>query len=134
MTREEMMAEARVLLVGLDRDATEIFATILTHAGFSVQALDEPQRVVEVAITTRPRLVVTNFPVFATPGVTVTQLLRADPRTSEVPILNTATHVLPHDLAAAAEAGVTMSLSLPAPLSNVVAEARRLIDGARSAN
>ena len=71
---------------------------------------------------------ITSYPVYAEHGVTVTEALRSDPRTMHVPIFNAATHVLPQELEAAAAAGVSYSLSLPASLATVVAGVRRLLD------
>ena len=117
-----------ILLVSVDEDALAIFGTALRHFGFGVRELNDPAAVLEVAEREPPALVVTNFPLSAG-SATVTDVLRGDERTANVPILNVTSHVLPHELTRAQTAGVTASVPMPIDLRELVAEVQRLLSG-----
>ena len=120
------MEQPLVLIVSQDEDMLTVFSTVLRHAGFATRDVLEPSEALEQTLTSRPALVITNYPT-AHGGRTVTEALRSDPRTADIPILSVTSHVLPEDLERAHEAGVTMSLCMPVPLDALVMEVRRII-------
>lgn len=132
-TSDARARDSCVLLVGFDEDSAYIFATALLRAGFSIRVLDEPGRVIEIAVAERARLVVTNFPTYASGRTTVTEMLRGERRTALLPILNVTSHVFAWELEAAAAAGVTMTLWLPTSPADLVAAAHRLTSPAAGA-
>ena len=115
-----------VLLVSVDEDALAIFGTALRHFGFGVRELRDPAAVLDVVEREPPALVVTNFPLCAG-SATVTDLVRGNARTADLPILNVTSHVMPHELSGAEAAGVTASVPMPVDLTELVAEVRRLL-------
>lgn len=120
------MERPLVLIVSQDEDILTVFGTVLRHAGFATREVPEPSEALAQALTSQPALVITNYPT-AHAGETVTEALRGDPRTAEIPILSVTSRVLPEDLERAGEAGVTMSLCMPVPLETLVMEVRRMI-------
>jgi CheY-like chemotaxis protein len=107
-----------VLLVSEDADWRYILGTMLRHAGMNVGEVDHPDQIQEHARDAA--LVVTNYPVRMSDGRTVTEFIRTTPATAHVPILNVTTRVLPEELDAAEDAGVTRSLLLPATMQELV--------------
>ena len=120
------MRAALIVLVTRDEDALAVFGAVLRHAGFAVRELNDPAAALDVVEHELPALVITNFPTIAGEA-TVTELLRGNPRTADVPILNVTSHVLPHELARAEAAGVTVSVPMPIALAQLVAEVQRLL-------
>lgn len=115
-----------VLIVSTDYDTRSIFATALRRAGYSVRELADPDQVVGAARGCA--IVVTDFPTQTGSGKTVTSLLRSDPLTRNLTILNATTHVFGDELAAADVAGVDATLILPAYPDRLVECVRRLLE------
>ena len=115
----------RILVASRDVDTQEIFCAMLRHAGYAVHALQDPDGVVEEARGCA--LVITDHPVVARHARTVTRMLREDPGTAGVPILNATTHVLPEELAAAQDAGVSESIVLPMRLDVIVDKVHAMV-------
>ncbi|HKW49044.1 MAG TPA: hypothetical protein VJN70_16450 [Gemmatimonadaceae bacterium] len=115
-----------VLIVSRDYDTRSIFAIALRTAGFAVRELADPDQV--VAAARGCAIVVTDFPTQTGSGKTVTSLLRSDPLTRNVTILNATTHVSGNELADADVAGVDATLILPDYPDRLVDCVRRLLD------
>lgn len=115
-----------VLIVNRDYDTRAIFATALRSAGYSVRELAEPDKVVTAARGCA--IVVTDFPTTTESGKTVASLLRSDPRTRNVTILNATTHVCGEELDEADLAGVDATLILPAHPDRLIECVRRLLE------
>ena len=131
-TRRRLAPRPTILVASADADVRIIVATLLAHAGFAARPLEQPDRAVDAALERRDgcgpcALVVTDFPTYASSGRTITELLREDPRTAVLPILNATTHAFPTDLERAAAAGVNASLVLPASGERIVAEVEGLL-------
>jgi CheY-like chemotaxis protein len=108
-----------ILIVSTDYDTRTIFATVLRRAGYEVRELADPTQV--VAAAEGCALVVTDYPTPASASDTVTALLRSDPRTHGVKILNATTHAFWDEIAEAESAGVDVTLVLPATPARLVA-------------
>ena len=121
----------RILIANRDIDTQEILCAALQHAGYAVQALQDPEGVVEEA--SGCALVITDHPIVVRPARTVTRMLREHPRTAAVPILNATTHALPDELAAARDAGVSESIVLPVRLDAIVDKVHTLVGSGRDA-
>jgi CheY-like chemotaxis protein len=116
-----------VLVVSPDEDARRIFALALEHGGYRVRVLAEPDAALATVLEQRPALVITNFPLPVAGGRTMTEVLRADPRTRTVPILNVMSHVTDRELASARAAGIDVSLPMPVELRTLIDAVRRLL-------
>jgi CheY-like chemotaxis protein len=119
------IAKTDVLIVSRDYDTRTIFAAALRSAGYVVRELEDPDQV--VAAARGCAIVITDFPTTTGSGKTVTSLLRADPVTRGVTILNATTHVWGDELTEASEAGVNATLVLPAFPGRLVDCVRRLL-------
>jgi CheY-like chemotaxis protein len=114
-----------ILIVSVDYDTRTIFATTLRREGYAVRELADPDRVVAAARDCA--LVITDYPTPTASGRTVTELLRGDPRTREIKILNATTHALWDEISDADMAGVDATLVLPALPERVVSSVQRLL-------
>jgi CheY-like chemotaxis protein len=114
-----------ILIVSTDYDARTIFATALRSRGYTVRELTEPSEIVAAAHDCD--LVITDYPTTTESGGTVTELLRADPRTRNIKILNATTHAFLEEIGDAVEAGVDATVVLPALPDEVVARVERLL-------
>jgi CheY-like chemotaxis protein len=92
-----------------------------------VVTIDEPEQVLDVARRLRPDLVITMHPTLLRSGRCVTQVVRADATLAGTPVLSLASWVRASELARAAEAGVTESLSMPVALPVLLEAVQRLI-------
>ena len=119
--------QMKVLIVSTDYDTRTIFATALRRNGHEVRELAEPGHVVDA--TRECDVVIKNYPTPTEKGATVTQLLRRDPSTRHVKILNATTHAFGHEIDEADAAGVDETVVLPADLDVVIASVEHLLDG-----
>ncbi len=116
----------RILVVSTDYDTRSIFGTALRSSGYDVCELGDPDQVVDAARDCS--LVITDFPTRTDSGMTVTQLLRRDPQTRYIKILNATTHVFAGEIDEAGAAGVDSTIVLPAVPDAVVASVQRLLE------
>ena len=114
-----------IVIANPDSDARLILQLALEHAGYRVLLSESPEELVALASTCA--LVITNYPTPVPRGGTVTQLLRADPATADVLILNATTHATPAEIDAARRDGVTETIVLPAELRAIIARVRALV-------
>ena len=114
-----------VLVVCADDDAREICTEWLGHFGFDVVDAEQPSEVLALARTLHPDVVVTSHPTYASPGVTVTALLRNDAQLGRIPVLNLVRWDMREDLTAASADGASESLIMPVALRELVIAVRR---------
>lgn len=76
-----------VILVEDHDDTREMYADSLTHAGFRVLTACDAENGFEVATSTRPAVVVTDFLLPGASGAELCNRLKNDDRTSNVPTL-----------------------------------------------
>jgi CheY-like chemotaxis protein len=120
--------DGRVVVVACaDQDAREICRACLAHAGYAVHVAGRADEALALARSARPHLIVTSSPTHPSRGHALTRLVRADPALADVPVLNLASWVRPEELAAAAAAGVSVSLTMPVDLVTLVATVDRLV-------
>jgi two-component system, cell cycle response regulator DivK len=122
-------ARGTVLVTCLDEDARRICADCLGHAGYEVHVAESPDAVLGLARTVRPDVIVTSYPMFTSLGVAVTALVRHDPMLAHTPVLSLASWAQAEDLAAAAAAGVSLSLPMPVLLETLLDAVDRLARG-----
>ena len=123
--RTSMILQTAVLIVSRDYDTRSIFGAALRRAGYSVRELADPDQV--VAAARGCGIVITDFPTTTDSGKTVTSLLRHDPMTRHIRILNATTHVWADELSEATAAGVDATILLPAFPERVVQCVDRLL-------
>lgn len=120
----------RILIVSADYDTRSIFATALRQRGYDVRELADPDRVVEEAHDCDA--VITDYPTHTDAGSTVTELLRLDPSTRHVRILNATTHAFEYEIDQAGAAGVDETVILPAEPNAVIASLQHLLHEPKS--
>jgi two-component system alkaline phosphatase synthesis response regulator PhoP len=86
--RELPERESRKLLIVEDeKDIRDLVRYNLEQEGFAVIETDTGDRVVDLVQSERPALVVLDLMLPGTPGLDICRMLRANPRTAEVPIV-----------------------------------------------
>jgi CheY-like chemotaxis protein len=103
---------------------------VLRRRGYDVRELADPDVVVDAARDCD--VVITDYPTLTDAGPTVTELLRRDPVTRHVRILNATTHALAHEIDEASAAGVDKTVVLPAEPNTVLASVQHLLDEVKS--
>lgn len=77
----------RVLVIDDEADVRLLYRVNLRHAGFEVLEADDGERGIEAARSDRPDAVVLDLMMPKVDGFDVLRALRADPTSSEVPVL-----------------------------------------------
>jgi CheY-like chemotaxis protein len=115
-----LSSRAVVLVACSDDDTRRICAQWLEHSGFDVVEAANPDEVLGLARASRPDVMITSHPTYASPDMTVTALLRGSAEFAKLPVLSLASWTRQEDLAAAAADGVSESLLMPVPLPALV--------------
>ena len=116
-----------LLLVEDNEDNRIIYSTVLRHLGYQVIEAQDGVEAVELARSTQPDLILMDISIPRMDGWEATRILRADPRTSAIPIVALTAHALADDRERAAEVGFSSYLAKPIEPRVVVAEVRRWI-------
>ena len=103
----------RVLLAQTDRDALEIFQTMLEAEGHEVLTAMTGDQAIRLALEERPEVIVTELVLPLVDGWQVVQVLGSYGPMKHVPILALTSHVEPEGEAKALAAGFARYLTLP---------------------
>jgi two-component system cell cycle response regulator DivK len=103
-----------VLLVEDNEDNLVIYSTILRHAGFDVIEATDGQQGIDAARLHHPGLILMDVSIPIIDGWEATRQLKADPNTSEIPIIALTAHALPSDQRKSVEVGCDGYISKPA--------------------
>jgi two-component system cell cycle response regulator DivK len=122
------VAEKTVLLVDPDEDNRFIYATLLRHSGHRVLEAKNGVEGVLLAREHRPDLIVTELFVPSARGWKVPEMLKRDPRTSQIPILALTAYAFTTDEERAWSAGCDGFLAKPCEPYRVVEEVQRLVE------
>jgi len=118
-----------ILVVEDDRETRRLYRTAFADAGFGTDEAHNGLQALEKAAASGPALVVTDISVPGIDGIELCRRLRADSRTSHVPVLAITGYDDRHYSDRALHAGADRILFKPVGLETLLAEARRLIDG-----
>ena len=121
-----------VLLVEDNEDNRTVYRTILEHFGYTVAEARNGEDGVRMARDVHPDLILMDISIPAIDGWEATRILKADPRTKEIPIIALTAHALATDRAKAEEAGCDGYLAKPCEPRHVVAEVERFLGAARA--
>jgi DNA-binding response OmpR family regulator len=119
-----------VLLVDGDRDSLTMYSTIVTFHGMDPVRCADPEQAVSVAAQCDPAAVVFGLGARAAEGVRVLRELRADPRTSHLPLLVTTTSLYGARLAGLDGVNPDGVLLKPCTPTELVALLSELLHGA----
>ena len=121
-----------VLLVEDDRDGRLLFAEWLRDAGFRVETAHNGLQALDRAFDTRPDAILTDLHIPGIDGYELTRRLKADPRTSSIPVLAVTGYApFTQDPSRADRAGCDAILPKPCDPDDLVTTLRGLIAEAR---
>jgi CheY-like chemotaxis protein len=104
-------------------DNREMYIEYLRFAGFRVEGASDGATAIEVARTIRPALIVMDLSMPGIDGWKATRILKADPRTRDIPIIAVSGHAEPAYRIRATMAGCDLFVtkpSLPRDLTELV--------------
>ena len=119
----------RILLVEDDALSLKLMRDLLQAHGFQTEETGEGASAVALAIQSPPDLIVMDIGLPGIDGVEATRRLRADTRTSDIPIVAVTAFAMPGDEQRMLEAGCNAFLTKPLRLSDLVATAEGLLEG-----
>jgi CheY-like chemotaxis protein len=127
------MADApkTVLLVEDNEDNRTVYRTILEHFGYRVVEARNGEDGIRAARGEHPDLILMDISIPVIDGWEATKILKADPATSQIPIIALTAHALATDRAKAGEVGCDGYLAKPCEPRRVVQEVKRFIGDAR---
>jgi two-component system, cell cycle response regulator DivK len=121
-----------VLIVEDDPEMRRLYSEVLAKNGFQVDQAHNGYQALEKALATHPALVITDIAVPGMDGIELCQRLRADSRTSGIPILAITGYGDRHYPDRVIQAGADYVLIKPCHADMIVSEARRLLEHARA--
>jgi two-component system, cell cycle response regulator DivK len=121
-----------VLVVEDDLETRRLYSDVLTRNGFRVDQAHNGHQALEKAFSTSPALVITDIAVPGIDGIELCQRLRADARTSDIPVLAVTGYGDRHYPDRAIQAGADYVLIKPCDAELIVSEARRLLEHGRA--
>jgi two-component system, cell cycle response regulator DivK len=117
-----------VLIVEDDLETRRFYSDVLLRSGFAVDQAHNGHQALEKALASHPGLVITDIALPGMDGIELCQRLRADPRTSDIPVLAVTGYGDRHYPDRAIQAGADYVLIKPCDPETIVAQARRLLD------
>lgn len=128
----------RILAADDSQSIRSLVTSLLTGAGYEVEAVASGEEAIQRAIAAPPDLVVSDVSMGAISGVQLCQLLRADPRTADLPVILLTAADDPRSKFWARAAGATayvtkksMTEALLPAIGRVLAQSQRPADRAR---
>jgi two-component system cell cycle response regulator DivK len=120
-----------VLIADDTFDTRELYGLYLTRCGFAVQTVTDGEAAVEVALESRPDVIVLDFSMPRVDGITATKRIKEHPRTCHIPVI--VVTGFPHQAAqrGALEAGADVFLGKPCLPEDLAKQVQRLLDRSR---
>jgi CheY-like chemotaxis protein len=128
------MSEHKILLVEDNEDNRLVYRTILDHFGFVVLEAADGEEGIRRARADGPDLILMDVSIPKIDGWEATRQLKADPRTSSIPIIALTAHALATDRAKAQEAGCDGYLAKPVEPRRVVEEVQKHLERRAAGN
>jgi CheY-like chemotaxis protein len=102
-----------VLIVDDDRVNLELLQAVLEGEGFQVTVVEDALSAIEIARTQQPDVVLMDVQLPETDGLEATRRLKADTRTSHIPVIAVTAHVRPDDQQRCMEVGCVRHVAKP---------------------
>lgn len=118
----------KVLLVEDTQEHRTIFRLMLQHRGFTVIEAEDGASGVQTARAERPDLILMDIDIPKLNGFVATRMIRADPRTSRIPIIALTAKVLRGDRELCEEAGCDEYIAKPADPRRVADAIEKLLE------
>jgi CheY-like chemotaxis protein len=113
--RSTSRARALVVLVVDDNtDNREMYIEYLRFVGLRAEGAADGAEAIEAARRIRPAVIIMDLSMPGVDGWKATRILKADPRTSEIPIIAVSSHAEPSSCAQATLAGCDLFVTKPA--------------------
>jgi CheY-like chemotaxis protein len=119
------MRAPAVLLVDDNEDCRIIYGSTLRHAGYTVRTADDGLEGVQSAQEDLPGLILLDIGMPVMDGMQALRELKADPRTSTVPVVAVSARIARDQHAAVLSAGFTEVLLKPITPGDILAAVRR---------
>ena len=120
-----------ILVVDDYQDARETYAEYLQFSGFRVAEARNGNEAVEQAFALKPDLILMDLSLPGMDGWEATRRLKADERTSHIPIVALTGHALAGASEGAKKAGCDSFVTKPCLPDDLVVEVRRMLGAAR---
>jgi len=120
-----------ILVVDDYQDAREMYAEYLQFSGFRVAEARNGNEAVEQAFALKPDLILMDLSLPGMDGWEATRRLKADERTSQIPIVALTGHALAGASEGAKKAGCDSFVTKPCLPDDLVIEVRRMLGAAR---
>ena len=104
-----------VLVVDDYSDTRDMYAEYLDYAGYRAQTASDGREAVRRALRTHPSVIVMDLAMPVLDGWEATRILRADPRTRDIPIVVLTGHAVRNQKQRARDCGATLVLTKPCP-------------------
>jgi CheY-like chemotaxis protein len=127
MSSRGSVSPRSVLLVEDDEASQYILATLLRHVGYHTLVARTAAAAMKILERQPPDLVIMDIGLPGVDGFALTERIRSDPRTRDLPVLVVTVHVFPEDIQRAAQAGCTGFMAKPVDPLAVVARVKSLI-------
>ena len=124
---EQAPRAGTVLLIEDDDASQYVFGTVLEHHGFTVISARTGLLGMELLQGPLPDVVVLDIGLPGLDGFELLAMIRADPRTAELPVVIATVHVFQADQLRAKEAGCDVFLKKPLQPGLLAAEVKRLL-------
>lgn len=119
--------ERTVLIVEDNDDNRAIYSTYLSHFGLRVVEAIDGEQGLALARDVRPDLILMDVSIPVVDGLEATRRLKADPATTNIPVIILTAHALASDRKLAFDAGADGYLAKPAEPRAVMAEVNRIL-------
>ncbi len=123
------MYENTVLIVEDHRDIREIYAAALRHSGYRVLEASDGGEGIQLARQHKPDLVVMDLGLPLVDGWEATEVLKADPETSHIPVVAVSVYVHDFYRGRAQVVGCDSFLCKPCEPTKLLGEITRLLSG-----
>ncbi len=117
-----------ILIVEDDEDSRYVYGVVLEDHGFSVVMAHSGEDGLRIARETRPTAILMDVSIPGLDGWTVTERLKNDPETAQIPVIIITAHAFPEDLARAKQVGSDSFLTKPCEPRRVLEEVVRLLE------
>lgn len=118
-----------VLVVDDYSDTRDMYAEYLDYAGLRADTAADGRQAVRRALRTHPDIIVMDLAMPVLDGWEATRILRADPRTKDIPIVVLTGHAQPDEKHRAKECGATLVLTKPCSPSDLLEVLRSVLAG-----
>jgi two-component system cell cycle response regulator DivK len=116
-----------ILIVEDDEDSRYVYGIVLEDHGFSVAMARSGDDGLRLARETRPHAILMDVSIPGMDGWTVTQRLKADPETRDIPVIIITAHAFPEDVARARQVGCDSFLTKPCEPRRVLEEVLKVL-------